>query len=324
MNFRKLGSSDIQVSELSLGCWTMGGPNWAHGHSSGWADVDFDEIQNAIKRGVDAGINHFDNADVYGNGIAERRLAQAFHNLGLKSENFIIASKVGHFKGDAEHAYQAANIRRQCEQSLAKLKRDYLDIYYLHHDNFGPDDRYLSEAAATMRELQQEGKIRLIGQSAYRSSRFEKIIPIVRPTVLQSWAHAMDTKFIEPTGIVGQLLKKNELSFVAFSPLNQGLLLDKYDSRNPPEFDSGDHRRQSPKFSAQSLDQLAPKLAALKARFGESTADLSSVALRYVLNFPRVACVIPGFRNQAQVSCNLHASERELSPEDMRFIQELF
>ncbi len=324
MNYRQLGTSDIQVSEVSLGCWTLGGLSWKNGRSSGWANVDIDEIRQAIKVGVDAGINHFDNADVYGNGTAERLLARVIDDLGLKSENFVIASKVGHFQGDAAHSYQAAHIRRQCELSLANLKRDYLDLYYLHHDNFGPDDQYLAEAAATMQELQQEGKIRLIGQSAYRSSRFEKIVPIVQPTVLQSWAHSMDTKFIEPSGIVGQLLEKNELSFVAFSPLNQGLLLDKYDARHPPEFESGDHRRKAPKFSAQALERLAPKLAALKARFGASAEDLSSVALRYVLNFPHVACVIPGFRNAAQVNCNLHVSKREVTLEDMRFIRELF
>jgi len=324
MNYSRLGPSDIEVSEISLGCWTIGGLNWKNGHSSGWASVDLEEIQAAVKKGVDAGINHFDNADVYGNGVAERRLAQVFENLGLKTGDFVIASKVGYLQGNALHAYQAENIRSRCEQSLANLKRDYLDIYYLHHDNFGKNDCYLAEAAETMQALKQEGKIRLIGQSAYRSSRFEKIVPVVQPTVLQSWAHAMDTKFIEPTSIVGQMLEKNHLSFVAFSPLNQGLLLDKYDAADPPVFESGDHRSGNPKFSASSLERLGPLLEKLKKRFGDTTEDLSSIALRYVLKFPNVACVIPGFRNEAQVSCNLHAAERALSPEDMSFIKGLF
>ena len=324
MEYRRLGSSDIKVSEISLGCWTMGGLNWKNGHSSGWANVNLSNISEAVKAGVDAGVNHFDNADVYGNGIAERRLAEVFEKLGLKNEHFVIASKVGYLQGEAPHAYEAENIRRQCDQSLANLNRDYLDIYYLHHDQFGKDDCYLAEAAETMQALKQEGKIRLVGQSAYRSSRFEKIVPIVKPTVLQSWGHAMDTKFIEPTGIVGQMLEKNQLSFVAFSPLNQGLLLDKYDATNPPLFESGDHRSGNPKFAVPTLERLAPKLAKLKERFGEKTEDLSSVALRYVLDFPNVACVIPGFRNETQVSCNLYSVERKLSSKDMLFIKELF
>ncbi len=324
MDYRQLGDSDIRVSEISLGCWTLGGPNWVEGHSTGWAKVDPEEVQRAIKTGIDKGVNHFDNADVYGNGDAERLLATCLQNMGVKSESLVIASKVGHHKGTAAHAYESGHIRQQCEQSLRNLRRDYLDLYYLHHGNFGPDDQYLAEAADTMRALQAEGKIRLIGQSAYKSSHFEKIVPIVRPTVLQGWAHAMDTRFIEKDGIVGQLLLKNRLSFVAFSPLNQGLLLDKFDPANPPSFEPGDHRRHSPKFSRQALEKLAPKLSALKERFGESTAQLASVALRYVLSHPHVACAIPGFRNEEQVTSNLTAQNQKLSPDDMAFIRSLF
>ncbi len=324
MNYRALGKSDIEVSEVSLGCWTMGGLNHSKGHSSGWADIDPREIQDAIKTGIDTGVNHFDNADVYGNGAAEKLLASSLANLGIDTQSVVIASKVGHFSPDETHPYEPRNIRRQCEQSLKNLNREYLDIYYFHHGNFGPNDERLRDAAETMHSLQREGKIRVIGQSAYQSSQFERITPIVKPTVLQGWAHAMDTRFIEPGGIVGQLLKKNELSFVAFSPLNQGLLLDKYSPERPPAFDIGDHRRNAPKFSRESLEILQPKLEALKKRFGQSTVELASVALRYVLNFPNVACVIPGFRNAAQVTCNLSAVHQILDEQDMSAIREIF
>jgi aryl-alcohol dehydrogenase-like predicted oxidoreductase len=90
MKYRKLGTSDIKVSEISLGCWTMGGLNWADGRPNGWANVNEDEITAAVKKAVDAGVNHFDNADVYGNGKAERMLARVLKRLGLKSEDFII------------------------------------------------------------------------------------------------------------------------------------------------------------------------------------------------------------------------------------------
>ncbi|HTL74086.1 MAG TPA: aldo/keto reductase, partial [bacterium] len=105
MNYRKLGQTDIAVSEISLGCWTMGGLNWTDGKANGWANVNEEEIAAAVKRAVDAGVNHFDNADLYGNGRAERMLARVLRRLGLKSEDFIIATKVGHFRGTAEHAY---------------------------------------------------------------------------------------------------------------------------------------------------------------------------------------------------------------------------
>ncbi len=112
------------------------------------------------------------------------------------------------------------------------------------------------------------------------------------------------------------------MSFVAFSPLAQGLMLDKYRASNPPQFDEGDNRRNSARFTAESLAKLEPKLARLKERFGGETSDLSRVALQYVLHEPVVACVIPGFRNRAQAQMNVGAAGRPLSAEDVKFIRE--
>jgi len=324
MRYRKLGQSSLEVSEISLGCWTMGGLNWVDGHANGWANVDEDAVIAAIRSAIEAGVNHFDNADVYGNGRAERMLARALDRLGVKSTDFIIASKLGHFKGTAPHAYHPLHIRQQCEMSLANLQRDYLDIYYFHHGDFGESDMWLDDAVAVMDDLVAAGKVRVKGQSAYSSQDFTRVVPKVRPTVLQSWAHALDTKFIRPGTIVGQLLEQEAMSFVAFSPLAQGRLLDKFDPANPPQFEPGDHRAGNRGFRAEALAELQPKLAQLKARFGGSTEDLAGVALRYILEHPRVACVIPGFRNQRQVQCNLAGATRTLHTEDMTFITELF
>ncbi len=321
MNYREIGNSGVRVSEIGFGCWTMGGLNWVNGTPNGWADVNEDEIVEAIRVGLDAGVTHFDNADVYGNGRAERMLARALDRLGVASDAVIIASKVGHFPGTAAHAYEPAHIRHQCEQSLLNLKRDHLDIYYFHHGDFGPENRYLPEAVATMEALVREGKVRVKGLSAYSAAHFETLVPVVKPAVLQSWAHALDDQFIRPGSPVSRLMEQHGLSFVAFSPLAQGVLLDKYDPANPPTFEPGDNRRGRPAFQTERLTALKPKLAALKARFGATTADLAAVALQYDLAQPRVASVIPGFRNPAQARCNVAAAGRALSPEDVAFIR---
>ncbi|HZU81476.1 MAG TPA: aldo/keto reductase, partial [Polyangiaceae bacterium] len=193
MRYRRLGRTDIEVSEISLGCWTLGGLNWVNGQANGWSNVDEGQVRRAIDHALDHGVNHFDNADVYGNGRAERMLARV---LGDRAKRVVIATKVGHFPGTAEHAYEAAHIRHQCEQSLINLKRDVIDVYYLHHADFGPDDRYLEQAVATLQALKREGKIRAIGQSAYSSADFVRVVPKVQPDVLQSWAHVLDTGFI--------------------------------------------------------------------------------------------------------------------------------
>ena len=322
MNYRELGRSGVKVSEVSFGCWTMGGLNWVNGQPNGWANVDEDEVTSAIKIGLDEGVNHFDNADVYGNGRAERMLARALKKLGVKSEEVVIATKIGHFPGTAAHAYESAHIRHQCEQSLLNLEREYIDVYYFHHGDFGPGDKYLHEAAETLDKLVEEGKVRIKGQSAYSAGDFEKTVPVVRPQVLQSWAHALDDGFIREGSPVDKLMEEHGLTFVAFSPLAQARLLDKFDPENPPSFDEGDNRRGSGAFKPEALRALKPKLATLKERFGSSTEELAAMAVNYGRASPRVALVMPGLRNQRQARCNVQAAGKYLSEEDGAFVRE--
>ena len=322
MNYRELGTSGVKVSEISFGCWTMGGLNWVNGTPNGWANVDEDEITKGIKAALDAGVNHFDNADVYGNGRAERMLARVLDRLGVKSTDVIIATKIGWFPGTAEHAYETAHIRHQCEQSLINLRREYIDLYYFHHGDFGKDFRYLDDAANVMDKLVKEGKVRIKGQSAYSEDDFERVVPVVRPQVIQSWAHALDDKFIRPGGRVQTLMESFGMTFVAFSPLAQARLLDKYDPAKPPQFEPGDHRKDKAAFSAEGIAKLKPKLAKLKSRFGPTTEDLVAVALNYVLAHPHVACVIPGFRNERQAKSNLAAAGKSMTQADLQFVRD--
>jgi myo-inositol catabolism protein IolS len=173
-----------------------------------------------------------------------------------------------------------------------------------------------------MNDLVREGKVRLKGLSAYSEDHFETLVPLIQPTVLQSWAHALDDHFVRPGSRLSQLMQTHHLSFVAFSPLAQGVLLDKFDPAHPPQFAPGDNRKDNKNFSPERLTMLKPKLQKLKARFGATTADLSAVALNYILAQPHVACVIPGFRNPRQAEFNVAGSGRTLSADDLQFIQD--
>ncbi len=321
MKYRRLGKSDIEVSEISLGCWTMGGLNWVNGTPNGWADVNENEIKDAINYGIDNGVNHFDNADVYGNGRAERMLARI---LGKRTSKFIIATKVGWFPGTAEHAYEPKHIRHQCEQSLINLNRDYIDLYYFHHGNFGENDEYLDDAVEVMYKLKEEGKIRLIGQSAYAHEDFQKLIPKVKPDVIQSWANAMERKFIDNGVPTRKLMEENNISFVAFRPVGQGLLLGKYDKNNPPKFEDGDHRKGLSRFSRESLEKLEPRLNSIKEKFGSSVEDLARVAMQFLLHYKFMGAVIPGFTNLNQVKVNLSAMDKPLTDDEFDFVKGVF
>jgi len=321
MQYRTLGATGIAISEIGLGCWTLGGLNWHYGRSSGWAPPDPKDAKEAIAFALDHGVNHFDNADVYGNGVAERLLAEA---LGVKNRDVIIASKVGWFPGTAAHAYEPAHIRHQCEQSLINLKREYIDLYYFHHGDFGENDRYLEGACATMQRLKAEGKIRAVGLSAYSEKDFRRLVPVIRPAVVQTWAHAMDFHFIAPNSVLMNLCKEYAMSFVAFSPLNQGILLGKYGGATPPVFPDGDHRKDSEKFRREYLERAEKGLKTMTRHFGNSTADLARAALQFVLYHDHVAGVIPGFRNLEQVKVTLSADNRPLNGNEIAVIRMAF
>jgi len=321
MKYRKIGKTDISISEISLGCWTMGGLNWVNGDPNGWADVDENEIAEAINYAIDIGVNHFDNADVYGNGRAERMLARI---LGNRTNNFIIATKIGWFPGTAAHAYEPKHIRHQCEQSLVNLNRDYIDIYYFHHGDFGEKDKYLDDAIEVIYKLKEEGKIRVIGQSAYSNEDFLKLIPKVNPEVIQSFSNPIENDFISKSSPTRALIEAKNISLVTFRPLGEGLMLGKYSSKNPPQFEFGDHRRGLKRFSKEHLEWLEPRIEKIKQKFGPSVEELGRAALQYLLFYNFVGAVIPGFRNLKQVKSNLFAVDKPLTNEEFVFIEETF
>lgn len=322
MKYRTIGSTGIDISEIGLGCWTLGGLNWEDGRfSNGWSPIDPDEARRAIRYALDRGVTHFDNADVYGNGAAERLLAEG---LDEQSKDIVISSKVGWFSGTALHAYEPRHIYHQCEQSLINLKRDYIDIYYFHHGNFGKEDCYLDDACAIMEKLRDEGKIRCVGLSAYSERDFSRLVPKIMPEVVQSWAHIMDYHFVSLNSPLMKLCTKYKMSFIAFSPLNQGILLNKYSSLNPPQFPDGDHRNNSKKFKQEYLAYAEKGIANIKESLGCEDKALIRLALQFILYHDNVAGVIPGFRNIEQVKMNLSAANSPLNGKEMSLIRNAF
>lgn len=341
MQLRPVGNSGLRVSPIGFGCWTMGGPNWstANGQAIGWADIDDAEIVEGVAAGVAAGVNHWDNADIYGNGRAERTLAMCFAKLGIDRGAQVIATKVGHFKGTAPHAYDPRHVRSQCEQSLANLRTDYIDIYYFHHGTYvgpgydGLPRDYLAEAAGVMHELVKEGKVRAVGQSAYSDEDFVRAIPVLRPHVLQNKANMRFDESIRPGARVQQLMEEHGCTFVAFGPLDQGILLDKFDPQNPPKFSEGDYRASRKDFNAGTLGGIRGKLQLAREHFGsgaepgsaQDVAFLSSLASRWVLSHPNVCSAIPGFRNARQAKCNVTAmTDAPMSKDDAAWLRDLF
>jgi myo-inositol catabolism protein IolS len=323
MNYRTIGNTTVKISEIGLGCWALGGLNWEKETiSSGVAPINNLEIGDSINFAVDNGITHFDTADVYGNGKSEQLLAKS---LGKKSSRVTIASKVGYLSIDGQKPYSPKNIIYQCEKSLKNLNSETIDIYYYHHCRFGKNQNYLDEAIDMMERLKKSGKIRAIGLSGFSVKEFKKYIPIIKPDIVQAPANMMDYHLISKGGHLRELCEKYQCSLVAFQPLNAGILLGKYSGDNLPAFEDGDYRKDSPKFRAEYLKNAEVGLNVLGEKFGLSTKDRVSLALRFLLKQGGVTGVIPGFRNKKQVEDILKANDdKPLNGEDLKLIYRAF
>jgi aryl-alcohol dehydrogenase-like predicted oxidoreductase len=320
MQYRTIRGTDVKVSAVSLGCWTLGGLQYNEGRMIGWREPDEAEVRQAVHAAVDAGVNHFDNADVYGYGRAERSLTRALQGV---SKQVIVATKVGYFRGTAEHAYQPHHIRAQCEGSLVNLRRERLDIYYLHNCDFGEQGEYLDGAVETMQRLRQEGKVRLIGLSG-DADGLAQYAPKVKPDLLQGRASMIDRRNLDPGRPARKMMEGQKLQLVCFSPLEQGILLGKYSAQKPPQFEDGDVRKQRPAFTAEGLAKVEDRIEKLKARFGSSPRELAAAALAFLLAHEHVLCPIPGFRNLEQVKSNVVGGGEPMKPEDAEFVRRLF
>jgi myo-inositol catabolism protein IolS len=319
VEYRILGRSGLKVSEVSLGCWAIGGPAWRDGEPVGWSGNDDEQSLAGLRRAYELGINHLDTADVYGDGHSERVIGQFLSDV--PRDKVVIASKVGWFRGTAPNAMQPIHIRHQLEQTLMNLKTDYLDIYYFHNANFGPNDVYLEEAADMMRRLQQEGKVRVIGQSAYSYQDFMRVCPVTRPDVLQFHYNAFGNAFDQPNTNLFRWANEQNLGIVLFGPLAQGLLLDKFDPDHPPQFGEGDIRSSNQQFTRERLLEIRERLQPIKQRLGGDVQSMVRMASQFALAQSPNACVIPGFKNAKQVESNAQAAGKPLSAEDVEFIR---
>ncbi len=322
--YRTLGKSGLKVSEIGLGCWAIGGPSFSDdGFPNGWGGNNDEESLRGLHRAYEFGINHWDTADVYGRGHSERLIGKVFKE-GVKREQIILATKIGWFKGTAAQAFDPLHIRHQLEQSLKNLQTDYVDIYYFHNPFFGDNNIYLEQAVAEVQRLKQEGKIRVVGQSAYDFDKFVELVPITKAEVLQLPYNALKSPFDKPEKNIFKWADSHNLGMVLFGTYAKGLLLDKYDPQNPPQFERGDIRNNYDDFKIEFIKRLKPALQKIKKRFGEDLQTLALVCNQFALSKSRNAVVIPGFKNIRQMEMNAATMGKHLQPNEIEFITEVF
>jgi len=323
ISYRILGKSELKVTEIGLGCWAIGGPSFADdGAPNGWSGNDDIESVKGLIRAYELGINHWDSADTYGKGHSERLIGKVFRE-GVKREKIVLATKVGWFKGTAAHPFEPIHLRHQIEQSLWNLKTDYIDIFYFHNPYFGENNMYLRPAAELVHRLKKEGKIRVIGQSAYSLKQFKNVCPVTKPEILQLPYNAMKSPFDTIETDIFEWADKKNFGMVLFGTYAMGLLLGKYNSKNPPNFAAGDIRSGNWNFKKEKLTELEIAITHLKKRFGDDTLNLARIANQYALSKSKNAVTIPGFKNANQVELNAQTMGKSLTEEEIRFITEV-
>jgi len=324
ITYRTLGKSGLKVTEIGLGCWAIGGPSFSDdGEPNGWAGAEDRESLKGLLKAYELGINHWDSADAYGKGHSERLIGKVFSEGGVRREEIVLASKTGWFKGSAAHPYEPLHVRHQLEQTLQNLRTEYVDIYYFHNPFFGENDEYLEPASEVVHRMKAEGKIRVIGQSAYGYDQFLRVCPVTRPEVLQLPYNAMQSPFDHADKNIFKWADEQNLGIVMFGTYAMGLLLGKYDQQHPPKFDAGDIRSVREIFDMDFVNRLTPAIKKLKVKFGNTIADLASAANQYALTKSEHAVAIPGFKNERQVEINFSTMGKRLSEEEAGFIESI-
>lgn len=318
MQMIRFGRTNVRVPTISLGTWGHGGPNKSEGASVGWSGHDDRLAKEALVAAYRSGITHWDTADAYGNGHAEQLIGEVFVEVPRKE--IFLASKFGWVKGPHDHFYDAGFMRSQCERSLRLMKTDVLDLYYFHHCDFGPNDRYFDDALATMRALHDEGKVRFIGLSDWDSSKIMRFIERVDPDVVQPFRNLVDDQY-ESSGLK-KWVDAHDLGVAFFSPLKHGLLLGKYDA--PHQFPDGDFRSGIAEFrDATFIERMRRARNEVTRRFTKDREPVLTAVTGALLAGNPTATVLLGQRNPKQVEA-ASAAGRALSADETAWVRRLY
>lgn len=291
-----LGKTNELVSRISLGTWSYGGANTTGEMAVGWAGQKDEDSRLALQRAWELGINHWDTADVYGDGHSETIIGSMWKKIPRK--DIFLATKFGWSMGNYAHYYHPTHMRIQLENSLKNLQTDTVDLLYLHHCNFGDSEEYFDDANELLHKLQEEGKVRFIGLSDWSSEKIMKFIDRVNPDVVQPYRNVMDDEYAS-SGLK-KWIEKNNAGVCFFSPLKHGLLTGKYHA--PVTFPDGDFRSNIPDFQRWDvLNAMRDNKKKIEIRFQGHCQPVLHGLLDSLLTDVSTGCVLLGQRNVQQV-----------------------
>ncbi len=305
---RTLGTSDIQVSAMGMGCWAIGGPFWAGDDAVGWGEVDDEESIRAIHCALDLGVNFFDTADVYGTGHSERILARA---LAGRRDEVVIATKFGVQFDEATRQITGSDaspeyIKSAVEASLKRLNTDYIDLYQFHLNDYDADDG--ASVRDVLETLVAEGKIKYYGWSTDFPDRAKVFAEGPNCVAVQFQMNVLDDA-PEMVALCDEL----NLSGINRGPLAMGLLTGKYTPKSV--LASNDVRGDnSPAWMKYFKDgkpnpEWFEKLEAIREILTSQNRTLVQGALAWLWARSPQTLPIPGFKTVAQAKENSAAMQ---------------
>lgn len=291
MKLRPLGKTGLEVSEIGFGSWAIGG--------NSYGDVRDEESLEALSTAYERGVNFFDTADIYGFGHSEELLGRLLARC--QRDKILIATKAGHdfYHDGVKKNFASTYLRYACEQSLKRLKIDYIDVYQLHNPT--PEILRQGDAVKLLQDLKTEGKIRHIGISVHSEAEAQLALQDPRVEVLQVIFNFLDQRMAERIFPAAQ---KSGIGIIAREPLACGVLTEKYQAAHV--FPKNDHRCGW-SGEKKALDQR--KIEKIRTVLITRRLSMARAAIEYVLEFEAVSTVIPGAKNKTQTLENLLATE---------------
>jgi aryl-alcohol dehydrogenase-like predicted oxidoreductase len=315
VDYRQFGNTQWRVSSISFGAWAIGGF---------WGEVNSNESLAALHRAVDLGVNFFDTADVYGDGLSERLLATLKRE---RSEEIIVATKAGRrLDPHVADGYNAANLTAFIERSLQNLETDALDVLQLHCP---PREVYYQpEVFGLLDDLTKQGKIKQYGVSV---EKVEDALKAIEYAGVRSVQIIFNIFRQRPAELFFREAAKRDVAVLARLPLSSGMLTGKLNVHS--QFVGEDHRRfnrhgelfdRGETFSGVDYETGLAAVEELRALVPEGMT-MAQFALRWILMFDAVTCAIPGAKRPAQVEENVGAADLPaLSDDTMRRVGELY
>jgi aryl-alcohol dehydrogenase-like predicted oxidoreductase len=293
MRYRRLGNSDLEVSEISLGSWLTYG-----------LGVEADAARACLEAAFEAGINFIDTANVYGRGAAESFLGEAL--AGRPRDSYVLATKLYFPMSETDRGLSRGQVRKQIDASLQRLRTDHVDLYQCHRYDW---ETPLDETMEALSDAVQSGKARYIGFSEWPADRIRAALDMAGVERFVSSQPQYSMVWREPEREVIPLCAANGISQIVWSPLGQGVLTGKYAPGRPPPPGSRATSDAMGGFMDRLLQpRLLEAVQRLKPVAGEAGLSLAQFALAWVLREPNVASAIIGASRPGQVRENAAAS----------------